>query len=321
MDIQVRKYSFESKFDGVVIRGVCMIPEKPVAILQMVHGMCEHKNRYLSFMRTMAEKGYITVMHDNRGHGESVKQQDDIGYCYDSMEAGLVADVYKVSQQMKKAYPGLPLILYGHSMGSLIARTYLRNHDNVIDGLIVAGGPSYNSMVPLALWVVRCVKKMLGARRRSLIMQNVVLGGFQSRFMKEGGKYAWLAANQSVAEEFCKDPLCTFTYTLNGFETLLNLEYITYRAIGYQMENERLPILFVSGMDDPCYVNESGWKQAIERMLQLGYQDVREIRYENMRHEIHNEIDNAQVFDDLDMFCQNVVVRYKKTADFLCNIM
>lgn len=309
MDVRIKTYSFESKFDHVPIHGVCMIPEKPIAILQMVHGMCEHKNRYLSFMRTMAEKGYITVMHDNRGHGESVKQQDDIGYCYDAMEAGLVADVYKVSQQMKKEYPGLPLILYGHSMGSLITRTYLRNHDSVIDGLIVSGCPSYNDMVPLALWMVRCMSKILGVRHRSPMLQKMVLGGFESRFKNEGRKNAWLAVKESVAEEFCKDPLCMFTYTLNGFETLLNLEYITYRAIGYQMENEKLPILFASGMDDPCYINEHRWKQAIDRMLQLGYQDVREIRYENMRHEIHNEDGNDQVFDDLDAFCQEVVAK------------
>ncbi len=310
MDIQVKKYSFQSKYDGVTVHGICMVPEQPIAILQMVHGMCEHKNRYLSFMRAMAERGYITVMHDNRGHGESVIEPEDIGYCYPAMEKGLVADVYKVSCQMKKEYPGLPLILYGHSMGSLIARIYLRNHDDVIDGLIVSGCPAYNSMVPLALWFVRRMTKKQGEFHRSLAMQKIVLGGFESRFKKEGRKNAWLAVKESVAEEFDKDSLCTFTYTLNGFETLLNLEYITYRSIGYQMENEKMPILFVSGMDDPCYINEGGWQQAIDRMLQLGYQDVQEIRYDGMRHEIHNEEDNEQVFEDLDIFCREVVAKY-----------
>lgn len=311
MNVQVRNYSFESKFDAVPIHGVCMVPEKPIGILQMIHGMSEHKGRYLSFMRNMAERGYITLMHDNRGHGSSMKSKDDIGYCYDSMTTGLTGDVYKVAEQIKREYPGLPLILYGHSMGSLIARSLLRNHDDVIDGLIISGCPSYNDLVPLVLWALRMIKKSKGTRYRSPLVQKIVVGSFANRFRGEGRKNAWLAVKESVTEEFEKDELCNFTYTLNGFETLLELEYITYRAVGYKVENENLPILFASGIDDPCYINDKKWKQAIDRMLQLGYQDVQEIRYDNMRHEIHNEEDNEMVYDDMDAFCKRVVEKYK----------
>lgn len=307
MKIQTKNYSFVSKFDEVPIHGICLVPERPIGILQMVHGMCEHKERYLPFMENMAKRGYITLMHDNRGHGKSVKADEDIGYFYDSMENGFVGDIHKVTQQIRREYPGLPLILYGHSMGSLAARVYLRNHDDEIDGLIISGCPSYNELVPIALRLIRMLKKRKGEHYRSKLAQKMVLGSFENRFRREHRKHAWLAAKESVAEEFDKDELCTFTYTLNGFETLLDLEYITYKAIGYQMENEDLPILFVSGADDPCYVNEKKWKQAISRLLELGYHDVQEIRYDNMRHEIHNEVDNELVFDDLDKFCRKVM--------------
>lgn len=307
MSVEVRKFSFESKFDKVPIYGICMIPENPIGILQMVHGMCEHKNRYLSFMQNMAERGYITLMHDNRGHGESVKSREDIGYCYDSLEVGMVGDIYKVSQQIKKEYPGLPLILYGHSMGSLAARVYLRNHDDMIDGLILSASPSYNDMIPVALWVVKVLKKRFGERYRSSVMQKMVTGSFERRFIQENRKNAWLAAKKSVAEEFEIDELCTFIYTLNGFETLLNMEYITYRAIGYQMENEDLPVLFVSGMEDPCYMSESKWEQSVNRMRELGYHNIREIRYAGMRHEIHNEEENSRLFEDIDRFCKMII--------------
>lgn len=306
MNIQVRKFSFKSKYDDVTIHGVCMVPEQPVGIIQMVHGMCEHKGRFMHFLRAMAERGYIALMHDSRGHGESVRQSDDIGYCYDSKEIGFIADIYKITQQIKKAYPDLPLILYGHSMGSLAVRVFLRHHDDVIDGLIVAGCPGYNDLLPLGLWAVKQMQRNKGERYRSALSQKVVLDGFKNRFRAEG-EYAWLAAKKSVAEEFRGDVLCTFTYTLNGFETLLNMMYITYRAIGYQMEQPDLPILFVSGMDDPCYLSESKWKQAMERMMELGYHDIREIRYDGLRHEIHNEEDKDIVFDDIATFCRGVV--------------
>lgn len=307
MSVEVRKFSFESKFDKVPIHGICMIPENPIGILQMVHGMCEHNKRYLSFMRNMAERGYITLMHDNRGHGESVKSKEDIGYCYDSLEVGMVGDIYKVSQQIKKEYPGLPLILYGHSMGSLAARVYLRNHDDMIDGLILSASPSYNDMIPVALWFVKMLKKRFGERYRSSVMQKMVIGSFERRFIQENRKNAWLAAKESVAAEFEKDELCNFIYTLNGFETLLNMEYITYHAIGYQMENENLPVLFVSGMEDPCYMSENKWGQSINRMRELGYHNIREIRYGGMRHEIHNEEDNDRLFEDIDSFCKTII--------------
>ncbi len=314
MNIQVRNFSFVSKYDAVRIHGVCMIPEKPVAILQMVHGMCEHKGRFMHFMRAMAQKGYITVMHDNRGHGESVKCAEDIGYCYESMEKGFVADIHKITCQMKKEYPELPVILYGHSMGSLGVRAYLRHHDDEIDGLIVAGCPSYNDFVPLGLWGARLLKRYKGDHYRSAFFQKLVLGSFEMKFWREHNRYAWLAVNPSVAKDFAKDQLCQFHYTLNGFETVLNLEYVTYRAIGYQMKKPDLPILFLSGLDDPCYINEKKWQQAINRMSELGYQDVLGLRYDNMRHEIHNEVDKETVFEDMDVFCRRVV---KNTCEIM----
>lgn len=309
MNTKKRKFSFVSRYDNVPVRGICIIPENPVGILQMVHGMCEHKGRYLSFMKNMAERGYITLMHDCRGHGESLKEKEDIGYCYPSVEKGYIEDVYWLTRRMKKEYPDLPVVLYGHSMGSLAVRAYLRRHDDVIDGLIVSGSPSYNNLVPIARLGLKWMKMCLGERYRSGFLQQVVNGGFESRFSKEHRSNAWLAAKESVAEEFEKDDMCIFTYTLNGFETLLNLEYITYCAGGYSVRNSELPILFVSGKDDPCYINERKWKQSIERMYELGYKHVESIRYEGMRHEIHNEEENEKVYDEIDRFCKKAIAK------------
>lgn len=307
MNIQVRKFSFESKYDNVMIHGTCMVPDDAVGIFVMVHGMCEHRERYIPFMREMARRGFITAMHDNRGHGESMLVSEDIGYCYDSMEVGYVSDLYKVVRRMKKEYPNLPLILYGHSMGTLINRVFLRNHDSLIDGLILAGAPSYNSLVPSALWALKQVKKWKGDRYRSKTMQQIVLGAYQKKFKKDGGRYAWLTSDVEERTKYVKDKKCIFTYTLNGFEALLNMEYITYKAIGYQMENPDLPILFASGMDDPCYSDDEHWEHMIQRMRDLGYYDIWEIRYDNMRHEIHNELERQKVFDDYESFCRKVI--------------
>lgn len=308
MEITTRTFSFTSKWDGVKIHGICMIPEKPIGIFQMVHGMCEHKERYLSFMSWMAQRGYITLIHDNRGHGMSIKEEGDIGYCYSSMDKGFIEDIYQVTKNIRREYPELPLIIYGHSMGSLAVRSYLRKHDDAIDGLIVSGCPGYNDGVPFGKLLVAIMTKILGERYRSSFVQKMVLGSFERRFWKEKRKSAWLAAKESVAKEFEKDELCTFTYTLNGFRTLLNLESQTYKGKGYQVKNSSLPILFLSGEDDPCYISERKWYQAIYRMHDLGYEQTTAIRFEGMRHEIHNEEDNQLVYEEIDAFCRDIVI-------------
>lgn len=307
MKITKRTFSFQSKYDDVKIHGICMIPEHPIGIFQMVHGMSEHKERFLPFMEWMADKGYVALMHDNRGHGESVKQPEDIGYCYASREKGYIEDIYAVTRRIRKQFPDLPLVLYGHSMGSLGVRSYIRNHDDAVDGLIVSGCPSYNRAVEPSKLLVKAVSLLRGEKYRSPFMQNLVVGRFEKAFKEEQRQFAWLAAKEDVAKNFEADPLCSFTYTLNGFMTLLNLESITYTKGGFQVKQPELPILFISGKDDPCYVNEKKWKQAIQRLYKLGYENVTEIRYKGLRHEIHNEEEHEKVFRDIEAFCNQIV--------------
>lgn len=306
MKINRRDFSFRSKYDNVVIHGICMIPDKPIGIFQMVHGMNEHKERYLSFMEYMADKGYVTLMHDNRGHGESVKNVWDIGYCYASKDRGYVEDIYAVTRHIRKEFPGLSLVLYGHSMGSLGVRAFLRDHDDVIDALVVAGCPAYNEVVPLARQFLYVLQKFTGDRFRSPALQSIVSKDFEKRFADENRPFAWLAAKQSVGKDFVRDSLCNFTYTVNGLSTLLNLESAVYKQGGYKVKNPKLPILFISGMEDPCYISEHKWKQAVNRLKKLGYRHIVEKRFSKMRHEIHNEEENERVFEYLYGFCCKV---------------
>ena len=300
--ITTKHYSFISK-DNVTIKGICMIPEKPVAILQMVHGMNEHKERYLGFMEKMAEKGYITIMHDNRGHGGSVINKDDIGYCYSSMDKGMVEDTYTATMRIKKYYPDLPLILYGHSMGSLIVRAYLKKHDDAIDGLIVAGSPSYLDAVPLGRMLVKTMIKINGERHRSKVIAKLAVGNFNKPFENEKREFAWLSTDKEVCKAFFDDPLCRYIYTLNGYLSLLNLETQVYKDKDYNLNNANLPILFLSGRDDPCYMNERKWNSSIKHLRDIGYKNVNGTLLDGMRHEIHNEPDKQMVYNEIDRFC------------------
>ena len=133
------------------------------------------------------------------------------------------------------------------------------------------------------------------------------MNSFERRFQKEGRKGAWLAVREEVAEKFNQDVLCQFTYTMNGILTLLHLEWIVYKEAGYLVQNPELPILFLSGEDDPCYINNRKWRKAVNRLSNLGYEDIHAILFENMRHEIHNEVERGKVFEELDQFVKRVI--------------
>ena len=127
MAVVTESFYIPSKVDGLQLSVMTITPDcAPVGIVQISHGMCEHKERYIPIMEFLASKGFACIIHDHRGHGGSVKSEEDLGYFYQGGEKGLIADVALVGTQMKKKHPGLPFYLLGHSMGSLIARAYLK---------------------------------------------------------------------------------------------------------------------------------------------------------------------------------------------------
>lgn len=116
-----REFTIQSKVDGLILDGLVVEPEEGVkrtALLQLSHGMSEYKERYLPFMEYMAEHGVVCVIHDHRGHGKSVKSEQDLGFMYGAGGVGLVEDLFLVTKWAKKEYPDLPFVLMGHSMGS-----------------------------------------------------------------------------------------------------------------------------------------------------------------------------------------------------------
>ena len=125
-----------SEFDGWELKGVLLIPEgSPKGIVQLVHGMTEHKYRYRDLMNFLVEKGYVVVAHDHRGHGESVQNDEDLGWFGDDTSKAIVEDCVQVTKYVRERFPNLPLTLYGHSMGSLVVRCYIRDYDEYIDNL------------------------------------------------------------------------------------------------------------------------------------------------------------------------------------------
>ena len=279
-------------------------------IVQLVHGMNEYKERYLPFIKYLTDHGYITVIHDHRGHGHSIRSNDDLGYFYEGGYRALVEDIHEITLDIKEYAQNLtgkndlPLILFGHSMGSLAVRCYIRQYDSDIDKLIVCGCPSYNSAAKPGLQLVKLFKKIKGERNRSMFIAGLVMGSYEKRFKKEGVPHSWINSDLEAVKAYGADPLCNYLFTLNGFENLVRLTILTYTDGGYAMNNPELPIRFYSGADDPCAVNEKAFNSAVELLKKQGYTNVSGKMYENMRHEILNEPEHNKVFEDIMQFIQ-----------------
>ena len=298
---------FISKQDGLRLDGLLIASEEKKAVLQISHGMCEHKERYIPFMDYMAEQGYLCIIHDHRGHGKSIRSKEDLGYFYQNGGESLVEDLHQITEQIKEQYPKLPYFLFGHSMGSLAVRCYIKKYDTELDGLVVCGSPSENAMAGVGMRIDKVVQTYRGGHGRSSIIDKVFSKGFEKAFEEENTPHAWICSDQTVVAAYNADPLCNFTFTLNGYEALLWLVKQTYSMQGWEVRNSSLPIYFISGEEDPCMVDRKKFFEAVERMQKIGYTQVSSKLYPKMRHEILNEIGKENVYKEISAYFDSVL--------------
>lgn len=304
--MQTENFTVESSYDKLPLScTVCRPDGEAKAIFQIVHGMCEYKERYADFMEFLAQNGFVAAAHDHRGHGKSVRDNGELGWFNDKKAEAIVGDAVQVTKALKEKYPGLPVVLFGHSMGSMVVRCYIQKHDGEIDKLVVCGSPSKNSLAGLGVAMAKAVSLFKGERYRSGTLAQLSTGNGDKKFPGEG-KNAWLTRDQAVVSAYNADEKCNFTFTCNGFENLFRLMKKTYDGGRYEVNNPNLPIFFVSGSDDPVLVNEEKWLKAQAHLRSVGYKNVSGKLYHQMRHEILNERGKEEVYADLLSFAQEL---------------
>lgn len=296
----MKSLKLKASADDLSLAVLVSEPEgSPKGVFQIVHGMCEHKERYVPFMEYLSAHGYVCVIHDHRGHGESVKTPDDLGFMYKGGWRAMVEDVRVVSDWAKSQYPSLKHILLGHSMGSMVVRSFTKRYDGMIDTLFVCGCPSDNPAKSAGKFLADCFALFAGGHSRPKILQKLSFGSFNAPFAQEGYPVAWVCSDKRTLEEYHSDPLCMFQFTANGFSNLTALMKDCYSRKGWKVINPELPVHFISGAEDPCLVSEKAIGKAVDLMKQVGYKNTYLKLYEGMRHEILNETGKRQVWDDI----------------------
>lgn len=293
------KEVFIKSFDSLKLSLAIYETKKPKAVIQIVHGMCEHKERYDELAKYLQKKNYTVVLSDNRGHGRSINSKNDYGYFgKDNGTKAFVEDQKKVNNYIKNNYKSIPIYMFSHSMGTLIARNYLKKYDDTIEKIIFSGAPCYSPLAGLGVKIAKVIKKVKGEKKISKFLIKLA-----STAMEDKGKDsipgAWLSYNKENIMEHKNDPLCQFSFTTAGYQTLFEMTRDLHDYKSYKRNNNNLKILFLSGKDDNVVGGVKGLKDSIDTLTKVGYKDISSIVYDNMRHEIIKELDKELVFKDI----------------------
>lgn len=292
---------FDSRDGQTKIHAIKWIPEgKPTCILQIIHGMAEYANRYDDFAMFLAEKNCLVTAEDHLGHGESAAESDRGYFCEEDASIVVVRDVHRLKKTIQEQYPGVPYFILGHSMGSFILRNYLCRYGTGINGAIIMGtGKQSGALVNIGLFFTKLIIKFEGPKYKSPFIDKLVLGSCNKKIKDCKTEVDWISRNEKNTASYIKDELCGFKFTLNGFQTLFELIKGAQKKKNLKKMPKELPILFVSGAEDPIGNYGKGVAQVYNQFTDLGMQQVQIKMYEEERHEILNEVDKDKVYKDL----------------------
>ena len=212
--------------------------------------------------------------------------------------AALVEDLRMVTHWGHSLFPGVPIFLLGHSMGSLAARLYVRGDDSELAGVIICGSPSWNPMAVLGRMLTGCACMIGFGKSRPQFIQKMISGKYNTRFESEG-EQAWTCSDPEVRKEFRENPLCNFHFTMNGAHNLLSMMCETYSTGVWNISQPMMPVIFLSGSDDPCMITERKFHRAAYAMIKAGYRNVSSVLFPQMRHEILNEKEKETVWKEI----------------------
>lgn len=277
--------------DGLKLSCLYSKASKPKGIVQIVHGMLEHKERYIPLIEKLNSIGLIVIISDLRGHGESINDEYPLGFTGTPDE--LVDDQVLISKYAKKHNPHQPLYMFAHSMGSLIARRYLEQNDHEITKLILCGTVGRVNGVGLGAFIagLKCIGS--GNYKSSKLLYRF------SNNMSAEHDISWISYNEKNLEAYKNDPLCNISFRNESYKALYKMVANLSKKKRYECKNPALKILSISGEDDRTTLGTEGVKHSMLYLMRAGYSEMQFIEYPHMKHEILNEENPEQVYQDI----------------------
>ena len=292
--------------DGVhTLRACIWTPDEGTrvcGIVQLIHGMAEHIDRYRDFAMFLVNAGFIVCGHDHLGHGKSVRNDSELGHIsFANGKTSMIEHVHVLRMHMQQTYgTTLPYIVMGHSMGSFIARAYMARHGDGIAGCIVCGTGNPPAMMSHAGYVLGHVVAALSDESCvNGLINDLGLGAFSRAIKNARTDVDWICTDDAVVDAYIADPYCGQTFTIGGWTMVSDLtrEVVTPKHAAQLPVH--CPLLFIAGEQDPVGKNGIQVTQACNLYKKAGVTDVTCILYPGMRHEILNEPEHMRVYEDV----------------------
>jgi len=278
-------------------------------IVQLAHGMGEHILRYEHFCTFLVDHGFIVYGNDHRGHGETIKAPDDRGFF--SEKNGfekVVNDMKQLTDIAMEEHPHLPVFLFGHSLGSFLARRYIQLYGQLIHGVILSGTGGDKGIVGKAgLLLAKWERKRKGPRTPSLLLDTLTFGSFNKNFVPVRTDFDFLTRDETIVDAYIEDKKCGFVCTTGFFIDLIHGIDLIHRPTEWKKTPKLLPIFLIAGEQDPVGNNGIAVEDLYEQFQRHGYEQVSFKLYEDARHEILNELNKEEVYEDILKWIQVVL--------------
>ncbi len=303
LEVIRREYSYPSTTGLANIYARSWQPQDPSkinAIFQIAHGMAEHGERYEDFAKFLCENGYAVFVNDHIGHGKSVVTDEDLGY-FGERDGWLsfINDAKQLTDIAKAEYPDKPVILFGHSMGSFIARSYTEKFGADLAGAIFCGTSGTNPAVGIAIKLADLIAKIKGSRYHSEFINKLAFGAFNKKITNPRTPYDWLSKDEKQVDKYMTDKYCGFLFTAVGYRDMSTVLNSVSVKSWYTNVPFILPIMLISGQMDPVGNYGKGIQQVYQDLKSTGHKNVTMKLYKNDRHEILNELDKETIYNDI----------------------
>lgn len=305
MGIVVKEKHFPSS------TGICEVyyriwaPAEPRACVQIIHGMAEHIDRYHDFATFLAENDILVFGMDLPGHGKSVGKDQPLGYFGESNGWDhLIQDNKTMHDAVMKDYPSVACILFGHSMGSFLARTYAGRMGVDFDAFVFSGTAGANPALPIAKMIAKSAIKKGQGKAPNEKLNKLSFGAYNKKFKDARTEYDWLSRDTASVDKYVEDPLCGFCFTSCAFFDLFT-GLAEVSNLNWAKRVPKRPIFLMSGTNDPVGGMGKGVRQ-VDQWLEKSEHNVTMKLYPQGRHEMLNETNRAEVYNDVLLFIETV---------------
>ena len=276
--------------------------KEPIGIVQISHGMAEHALRYAPFAEFLNKNGYIVFADDHRAHGKTsanVSEKKVIGFHPGNIFEDTAEDLVFISNMLVERYK-LPLVFLGHSYGSFLGQRYLQK-PNPSKGVILTGTACNNgALIKLGRVIATSQYKKSGNGEVSADkMDKLSFGAYDKPFKKEGIKYAWLSRDHEQIKKYDADPLSGQVMSVAFYRYMLEGLCNLYTKERLNLIPKEAKVAMFSGSDDPVGAQGKSVLKLEKLYKSLGLKNVYRKIYPKARHEVLNETNNQEVYNDI----------------------